>query len=169
MHKFVIAFVSLTLLLFSSNGLSMEKEYAIKAGFLYNFARYGNWLEPHSEPFFLCSPDADFIAIANGVLSGQKIDGLPISLLAISDNDDNISQCSLLFITSSTSEFNRINQYKNIMIVGESEDFINQGGHIRFFLSGGKIRFEVSPEYLKQSGITMSSKVLRLGRVVGRQ
>jgi hypothetical protein len=52
------------------------------------------------------------------------------------------------------------------MIVGETDNFIVQGGHIRFFLSGGKIRFEVSPDKLKLSGITMSSKVLRLGRVV---
>ncbi|WP_413699171.1 YfiR family protein [Psychromonas sp. KJ10-10] len=28
----------------------------------------------------------------------------------------------------------------------------------------GKIRFEVNPDKLKQSGIQMSSKVLRLGR-----
>jgi hypothetical protein len=52
------------------------------------------------------------------------------------------------------------------MIVGETDGFIAAQGHIRFFLSSSKVRFEVAPSKLKKAGITMSSKVLRLARVV---
>ena len=56
--------------------------------------------------------------------------------------------------------------YKNILLVGENDGFIESNGHIRFFLSSGKVRFEISPNNLKIDGVTMSSKVLRLARIV---
>ena len=51
------------------------------------------------------------------------------------------------------------------MLVGDFESFIPSGGHISFFIVGGKVRFEIDPVKLKQAGINMSSKVLRLGRM----
>ena len=39
LHSLTITFV----LLFSTNSSAMEKEYMLKAGFLYNFARFGQW------------------------------------------------------------------------------------------------------------------------------
>ena len=53
-----------------------------------------------------------------------------------------------------------------ILLVGENDGFIESNGHIRFFLSSGKVRFEISPNNLKIDGLTMSSKVLRLARIV---
>ncbi|CAM4456344.1 YfiR family protein [Shewanella livingstonensis] len=155
----------------SQSAIAIEKEYALKAGFLFNFSRYGEWqnLPDNATSFTLCSPDASFINVSRSVLSGRKVNNLPIKNVEIAVTTTDLAQCNILFITADTVEpwleFNRP-LLPNVMVVGETDHFIEQGGHIRFFLSGGKVRFEVSPDQLKLSGITMSSKVLRLGRVV---
>ncbi|KVX02144.1 YfiR family protein [Shewanella frigidimarina] len=162
----------ITLLLSISQGaIAVEKEYALKAGFLFNFARYGEW-HNHvntASSFTLCSPDTDFISVSRSILYGRKVNNLPLVNIEVNLTETDLTQCNVLFITADTLEsWQQLNsQYlADVMIVGETDNFIEQGGHIRFFLSGGKIRFEVSPDKLKLSGITMSSKVLRLGRVV---
>ncbi|WP_245335327.1 YfiR family protein [Shewanella sp. WXL01] len=150
-----------------------DKEYAIKAGFLYNFALYGRWSSSFTERdnFVICSQDHNFIAIANRVLGDRNVKHKPITTQTISQSSASIQQCDMFFVSANTQEnWPTINhqQHQNTMFIGETEHFIKQGGHIRFFLASGKIRFEISPKHLKQSGLSMSSKVLRLGRVVER-
>ncbi|QIR15902.1 YfiR family protein [Shewanella aestuarii] len=158
-------------LLFSGNAQAMEQEYALKAGFLFNFARYGTWTEDFSKQnqFNLCSTDDDFNDIAKQVLAGKTIAGLPIHLLTVQLTQQAIDNCQLLFVTSNSLEQWQSQpniQFDNVMLVGETPNFIESGGHIRFFLAASKIRFEISPEHLKRSGLVLSSKVLRLGRIV---
>ncbi|UAL44470.1 YfiR family protein [Shewanella inventionis] len=159
------------LLMLSQNAHAIDTEYALKAGFLYNFARYSEWTNSPTtlSRFSLCSPDSNFIDVASTVLKNRAVNNTPITTLTVSLTETDLNQCQVLFITSGTlTLWNNasLNELKNVMIVGETEDFIAQGGQIRFFLSGGKVRFEVSPEKLLSANITMSSKVLRLGRVM---
>ncbi|WP_370660265.1 YfiR family protein [Pseudoalteromonas distincta] len=168
-HSLIILFV----LSLSTNSYAMEKEYMLKAGFLYNFARFGQWHTSLSEQkaFTLCSPDQNFIDIANVALKNRTIQDLPLRSKFISFEELASTKCNMLFITSDTVEAWNIAKplmQNNIMVVGETDVFIQNGGHIRFFLSSGKIRFEIAPKQLKDAGITMSSKVLRLARVVDR-
>lgn len=150
---------------------AIETENALKAGFLFNFARYSEWsrAQDTQTEFVLCSPDKHFIDVASAVLAKRMVNHLPIHSIIVNLTETDLSQCQVLFITSDTLSLwqsAELTPLNNIMVVGETEDFIEQGGHIRFFLSGGKIRFEVSPAKLTQANINMSSKVLRLGRVV---
>ena len=138
----------ITLTLLSASVGAVEKEYMLKAGFLYNFARFGHW-DYHLESL------NEFI-IYNKLITLDEV---------------TTSACNMLFITSDTFiEWQNITplELKNVMLIGETDTFIENGGHIRFFLSSGKIRFEIAPKQLKDAGITMSSKVLRLARVVDR-
>ncbi|WP_394131955.1 YfiR family protein [Shewanella maritima] len=171
MKHFVRAFTIILTLFASVTTMAAEKEYAIKAGFLYNFARYSQWqsLEDSVDNFNICSPDATFIEIADEVLSSQTIKGKPVTTQIIAPlPNEPTNQCHIVFITAETFSPPLSDFGHNAMLVGESDGFIESGGHIRFFLSGGKIRFEVSPDHLKHSAINISSKVLRLGKVVGR-
>ncbi|WP_153914765.1 YfiR family protein [Shewanella sp. TC10] len=160
----------------SQSVIAAEQEHALKAGFLYNFARYGDWQENTAEnnEFILCSSDEAFINTARKVLNHRSVDNQPIIMQQITLETEQVNKCQLLFITTKTfSDWLNLKQSQssilvNTMVVGESQGFIEAGGHIRFFIASGKIRFEISPKQLQQSGITMSSKVLRLGRVLDR-
>ncbi len=148
-----------------------DREYELKAGFIYNFVRYSEFSTPQDsfEHYTICSPSERFITAANIALQGQELLGKPISLSKIELTNPLPRQCQTVFIsTEYAEEWQKLSPRPiaiNTLFVGETRDFIDHGGHISFFLAGGKVRFEVSQLRLKLSGIHMSSKVLRLGRI----
>lgn len=171
--RFLINCLVLGVVLFSSNAPCQDKGYLIKAGFIYNFARYSSLLDNLSDPhnFTLCSSDSDFAEQAKQLLHQKNIKGRSIVTQVVVPGASELSMCNTLFITQDASEqwqyWLEKKASHTMLIVGESRNFLNQGGHISFFRAGTKVRFEVSPTHLKQSGIKISSKVLRLGRVRG--
>ena len=150
---------------------SLEREYALKAGFIFNFAMYsqGHWFSADTaQSYVICSSDTTFIAIANSTLKNKSVHGVPVENRLIDTSTSHLTECNTLFVSASQQESWRTllgHAMAPTMLVGETADFLDTGGHISFFLAGGKIRFEVSPEKLKNAGIQMSSKVLRLGKV----
>lgn len=172
MKTLLLSLLILQVLLYSMSAYANEKEYRLKAGFLYNFARFGQWQDTltQNENFTLCSPSQNFIDVAIVTLKDRSIKNLPIKLRLVLPDKEILEACNMLFITSEMEvswQDEQLTSYKNIMLVGEAETFIDNGGQIRFFLTGGKIRFEISPQRLSDAGISMSSKVLRLARIVG--
>ncbi len=57
-------------------------------------------------------------------------------------------------------------QARPVVTVGSSEDFLRQGGMVRFRLTDGRIAIEVSQGPLERSRLRFSSKLLRLARMV---
>ena len=167
-------FASLLFILsFFASGLALasQREDAIKSGFIYNFARYsqGEWFNyKDSASYNICSFNKQFVDVAKYTLKDRSIKNVPVSVHLLSPESANLSDCNTLFITQNDTEIwqNLIidKQFFKLMLVGEFSDFLATGGHINFFSIGGKIRFEVDPIKLQESGINMSSKVLRLGR-----
>lgn len=159
-------------LITSASAHAVQKEYVLKAGFLYNFALFGQWqaTSENTSNFLICSPDSQFIAIANAALDNRKVHNRNLLNKHTALEKAALKQCDIIFITDKTYNL-WLNAYtdlelENTMVVGETDGFIAAHGHIRFFLSSSKVRFEVAPGKLKEAGITMSSKVLRLARVV---
>ncbi|WP_220718249.1 YfiR family protein [Agarivorans litoreus] len=169
--RFVTSLIMLALAVAAGETGAADKEAALKAGFMFNFARYSEW-QGLAKPlgyFKLCSPDIEFVDTASWVLHKQRIHELEIRVSLVELDSLSINQCNLLFVpTAYRKNWLTVDRtlLSHTMLVGEAPDFIHQGGHIRFFLLAGKIRFEVAPEELKKADITMSSKVLRLSRVV---
>jgi hypothetical protein len=152
-----------------------EKEYAVKSGFIYNFARYseGNWFNPaRSKNYIICSFNPEFVLTASRTLIGQKVKNRLVEVHLVSKQGIPTSVCNSFFLTEENADLidKVVNNdlLKKTMLVGEKSSFIRTGGHINLFITGGKVRFEVDANTLLDSGIKMSSKVLRLGRVVER-
>jgi len=148
---------------------SSEREYAIKSGFIYNFARYstGEWFDPETSDFYkICSNDAAFIAAARNTLSKQTVKGKPVVITLI---DHAQTGCHSLFVLND-DDHNKVlidsAEFHNTMIIVESRNFKENLGHINLFKTGGKIRFEIAPNRLKEANIVLSSKVMRMGRVI---
>jgi hypothetical protein len=49
-----------------------------------------------------------------------------------------------------------------ILTVGESDQFIENGGMINFIIQGQKIRFKINAELARNAGLKISSKLLSL-------
>ncbi len=167
--KIVLAIFISALLFGEAHARSSNRENAIKAGFIYNFALYstGEWFDPTaSNSYRICSNDPDFVNAVKITLVNQKVKGKPVVATYI---DHPEAGCHSLFIVEN-------NQYKPVsldsveftstMIISESKNTAQWSGHINLFKTGGKIRFEIAPKRLERSSIVLSSKVMRLGRVV---
>jgi hypothetical protein len=153
------------------NAFATPREDAIKSGFIFNFVRYstGGWFEQEkSDKYLICSFDNQFVEIAALTLKGRTIHNLPVELQFVSPEDNELTGCNTLFISKNSREIwvKTISKYNlsKIMLVGDFDGFIETGGQINFFIVGGKVRFEVNQQKLREAEIEMSSKVLRLGR-----
>jgi len=53
-----------------------------------------------------------------------------------------------------------------ILTVGETPGFAERGGVIRLVLEDNKVRFEVNVDAAHQAGLTISSRLLTLARII---
>ena len=88
---------------------------------------------------------------------------------------DELKKCQVLYICSSEDEYLTdilsMIEGSSILTIGEKKDFANRGGIINFVMEqdenkAKKLRFEVNLDSLKKSGITISSKLLKLAKRV---
>jgi hypothetical protein len=77
--------------------------------------------------------------------------------------------CQLLFLCRSErgeqAEVLAALRGANVLSVGETDRFLAEGGHIRFFLDDNRVRFEVNLQAVEKTRIKISSKLLRLAKL----
>lgn len=172
---------ALSLLLLGSlrvEALALEArhdEYAVKAAFLYNFARFVEWpsttFRKQTDPFVTCVLGADpFGGTLEEILKGKQVDGRAFRILRIADTSE-AAACQILFISS--SEHKRTAAIiatlpPGTLTVGEMDGFSAAGGIINFTLNEGHVRFEVNRRAAERAGLQISSRLLSLAQIVDR-
>jgi hypothetical protein len=146
-------------------------EYEVKAAFLYNFAKFVHWPpDPESTPFVITVLGRDpFGNILDDTLRGKSIDGRPVAVRRVSSADD-VEPSQILFISDSEGQrlpaiLERVGT-KAILTVGETHQFSDRGGAIRFVVDGDRVRLEINPTAAERSGLRISSDLLRIARIV---
>ncbi|MGA2717906.1 MAG: YfiR family protein [Candidatus Acidiferrales bacterium] len=170
----------LLLILMASYGPSYAQgkteEYHVKAGFLFHFAQLVDWpaAAGGGPTFDLCIlGDDPFRGELENTLNGKVIGSKPIRVLHLKQPQE-ARNCQVLFI--STKEDERLSKIfeglgsSAVMTVGESDDFIERGGMIRFTLEQEKVRFEINLKAADPAGLKFSSRLLLLAKnVFGKQ
>ena len=140
-------------------------EYRVKAAYLYNFAKYVEWPEVTIEPSLtICVAGRNpFGSILAETVRGETIANRDIVVRSIADPD---GTCNVIFVPQGTSagEFLRAARSTPVLTVGETPDFIAQGGIVRFVVDEGKVRFEIDPDTAAKAGLRISSRLLQLAR-----
>jgi hypothetical protein len=153
------------------------REYQIKAAFLFNFMQFVRW------------PDSAFAGsgglLAIGVLGddpfgptldetvqGQVIDGRQLTIIRSQQVAD-VKDCQVIFVCRSEAGhladiLSQIGS-RPVLLVSEVPGFAEEGGDIDFYLSNGKVRFEVNPQSARQQGLQISSQLLALGKIVSHE
>jgi len=175
-YKYFIVIISLCLLsIFNmlSNIYSKDiSEYELKAALLLKFPAFIEW---PSEKF--SSDSNNFIIYILGddpfgnifqSFSNEKIKNKNF-IIKNADDVKQIGVCHLLFICDSKKEeLKEILDYlktKQILSVGESENFNELGGIINFcYGSKGNIVFEINQEAGMRAGLKISSKLLGIAK-----
>lgn len=150
------------------------KEYQIKAVFLYNFSNFITWPESsfgnESVPFRICVLGQDpFGVFIDATTDNQKVKGRSLQVLRLKELNAT-RQCQILFISDSeTSRLTDILAFaksNTVLTVGESDEFINEGGMIKFFNRNNKVRLGINPDALEQAGLKADANLLNLSEIM---
>jgi hypothetical protein len=151
-----------------------SKEYQIKAAFLFNFAEFVKWPSGSfggpDAPFCIgILGDDPFGSALDETVQGESIDNHRLTVVRASRVED-LQNCQMIFVCR--SEDGHIGEIlsqlgsRPVLTVSEVENFARDGGDIDFYLSDGKVRFEINPEASRQCGLKISSQLMTLGRIV---
>ncbi|HLK14394.1 MAG TPA: YfiR family protein [Fimbriimonadaceae bacterium] len=154
-------------------GHAQMTEAKVKAAFLYNFAKYVEWpssaFESPSSPIVIGTIGIDSLGEAlEAVVEGKTAGGRRVVVHHFRWSDD-ISKCQELFVPASEiGSCNRLDglRGKPVLVVGEYPGFAKRHGVINFTLEGNRIKFEINESNASHDGLTISSKLLSLGRRV---
>lgn len=151
----------------------MQREYEIKAAYLYNFINYIDWPEnafpTPGGTITIGVVGENPIGTALDVLNGKQVKGRTLALKQITDPKD-FDQCQIVFISS--SEKARLPELlgklkdSRVLSVSEIDGFAEQGGIINFISEHNKVRFEINPDAARRLGLNISSELLKLAKLV---
>jgi hypothetical protein len=152
------------------------EEYAVKAAFLYHFAHLVEWPGPPApgEPLVIAVVGSDpFGDTLDEVLAGKSVRGQPVRVQRFAGPAQlDGARVHILFVGRGADESMRrsfpILAGQPVLTVGESEDFAERGGIIRFRVTPeGRVAFDINLQRAEQSGLRLSSQLLKLARIVG--
>jgi len=153
-------------------------EYAVKAAYLFNFAKFVQW--PNGTFNSAASPiiigvlgDDPFGGDLDRTVEGKSVDGHPIRIKRFGAFDvtrvSQLQKCQILFI--SYSEKDNITEIlgamrgTDVLTVSEIEKFPILGGMILFDQEGQRITLAINPQAAKSSQLTISSKLLQVATI----
>jgi len=141
----------------------------VEAAYLYNFEKFVSWPSDAGQdpaPFAICILGEDSFGetlnslIADETHQGRKLVARRLSSVAAAN------ECQILFIGQ--SEESRLAkdlivlQKKPILTVSSLPGFLEHGGMIQFLLENKKVRFSVDLPPAEQSGLVLSSQLLKV-------
>ncbi len=151
-----------------------QSEDQIMAAFLFNFARYVEWpknaFDQRSSPVEICVLGAaDFADVVEKTVSGKSVDKRSVAVRAI-PNFGSSGDCHILFIgreaNASHADAVVALRGQSVFAIADREGFASAGGIANFFRAENRVRFEINPTAAKNVGLKISSRLLRLAKVV---
>ncbi len=136
---------------------------AVKAAFIYNFARFTTWPEEAFD-----GPDAPLVvcAAADGPLTPElrDLDGKAVGARVLRVSTAADVRCHVRVHGDPAD----LVQEVGVLTVGDASGFTDRGGAIALLQVGRQIRFQVNISAVDQAGLSVSSKLLRLALEVTR-
>jgi hypothetical protein len=146
-------------------------EYKFKAAFLYHFTLFVEWpsnvfVEAKSPLVIAILGENPFGIELDQGLRDKVVNGHPIRIRMVQSAAEARTNCHLLFISSSEKKnqaqiFQEL-QGASVLTVGETEDFTQAGGMIKFLQIEKRIRFQINDEAAKKSGLMIRAKLMEL-------
>jgi hypothetical protein len=146
------------------------KEHEVRALYLFNFTKYLEWpsssTNASDKPFIFgfldeCPVQSDL----RRVVETRTVGNRPVKIQVFTNVAD-LAACQVVYVRpEDMNRWNRIREVlgnRPVLTVGEQNGFLNQGGMIEFVRRDINIRFRVNAPVLRQSGLTVSSKLLAI-------
>jgi len=152
--------------------IDIRREYNVKAVNVYGFCRFVTWPETAFE-----APESDLYVGIYGksrieptlmaIAKKKTVDRRRMRIITCESVDD-LKKCHIVFVSKSVaaeefSDLIKATERDPVVLVGEANGFGSAGGVANFFISNGKVRFELNPEAARSRGLKLDAKLLSLG------
>ncbi len=152
-------------------GADLAQDVAVKAAFLYNFAKFAEWpAMPAGVPLVVCIVGDDRIAAALvETVRGQNISGHPLEVRRAQESAT-WRACQVLFIAVGETRRSAggLGELKAlpVLTVSDGKGFSSAGGIIELFVEAGRMRFAINVDAAEGSGLRLSSRLLGLAKII---
>lgn len=156
----------------------INREYAIKAGYLYHFSTYVKWppkvFPLAGKPFVIgvygTNPFGDALT---KIALRKKVDGQAIEIRRVTSVREALA-CQILFVPKSVPLREQTAVLKAttglpVLVVGETDDFVKRGGSVQFFLDGNKVRIAFGEKSHIRDDLKVSPKLLTVAKLIPSQ
>lgn len=154
-------------------GNESEREYLVKAAFLYNFLKFVTWdKNTENNEIKICTiGDPEYLKDIK-TIEGKKVHEKAISVPE-PQTDNNSNECDVIFLSRYDShDYTRLiaeTQGKGVLTVSDIVGFAEKGGIIEFYTTeDNKVRFKINIRAAEKNGLKISSELLKLAVIVGR-
>jgi hypothetical protein len=180
-HRTAAAYVVLTAFLLvvplcANAGDSVSAEYRTKANFLTAVPKFVEWPESSfgsaKAPLVVCViGDFHFGTALAELAQNAPRNGRRIEVLWVR-KDEQLRTCHVLFVSGSEAnrypKIVRSVQGAGILTIGETKDFLSDGGMLSFSFRNESLQFEVNLAPVTEARLRVSSRLLALAqRVAG--
>ena len=156
----------------NSSAPAAQDVAAVKAAFLYNFAKFTEWPAlPPGVPIVFCVVGDDGIADALAqTVRGQNVNEHPLGVSRPPDSSA-WRGCQFLFIAEAEARRSAggLSSIKMlpVLTVSDAKGFIEAGGIIELYVESGRMRFAINAKAAELTGLRLSSRLLGLATIKG--
>jgi hypothetical protein len=142
---------------------------ALKAAFIYNFAKFTEWPAdglPNAEPFVICVLGDSAVADAlEQTVKGRMLAGHNITVSHVAPVGGT-RVCPVLYVSGMTTAqaARAVSGLRDapVLTISDVEGFADAGGIAQFFFERGRLRFSVHIDSAKRARLQISSRLLAL-------
>jgi YfiR/HmsC-like len=152
-------------------GGDVAPDVAVKAAFLYNFAKFAEWPGlAAGAPIVICVIGDDRLAAAMvETVHGQLLSGHALKVAQPRETAQ-WRGCHLLFIADAevrhaAADLEALKSLP-VLTISDSKDFAQATGITELFIEAGRMRFAINLDTADASGLHLSSRLLGLAKIV---
>ena len=145
-------------------------EPALKAAYIYNFARFTTWPTSAAagDSFVICVlNDAAVAEALQHAVAGRSLTERPVSVTSVTSATPK-KACRVLYMAglpvARAAEVVADLQEAPVLTISSIDGFASAGGMTQFFFEHGQLRFRIHLESAKRAGLQISSRLLIMAR-----
>jgi hypothetical protein len=153
---------------------SVTPEDELKSAIILTFLRYSEWpgrAGPDLPLTVGVLGRPGLVPVLRRTLEGKPVNNRTVRVIELKSLSDP-QCCQVVYLaTDKAAEIQQaLNSARSsrILTIGEADRFLEYGGAVNLMVVDGHMAFEVNLNALEQSGVSISSKLLRYGQVRGR-
>lgn len=169
---FILASVVLRPIAARAGEVRQPTEQEVKVALLYKFAKFVEWSEAgmrDASTFRICILGHNPFGEALRLLENKRIKDLPLEVHYARELVE-ARACHIVFVGRDwAARFDEVLASlgsRGVLFVGDVSGFAHRGGVLEFSLDNGRVGFAINPDAARREGLAVSSKLMRLARVV---